>query len=428
VEEAEMDILKETDDFLRGIGVHPDQTDIKTLTDVFLSQMDSGLNGLDSSLAMIPTYIDVKGTPADDSPVIAIDAGGTNLRVGLVTFRNGQPVTEHLEKCAVPGSRGEVTKDEFFGFIANLILPLTEYTDKVGFCFSYPMEVTEDLDGIIQLLNKELRVTDVAGAYIGRTLDEKLKERGVEKSMHFVLINDTVAGLMGGLACLGLDTEGGIAGLILGTGSNICYLEKGSKIGKLQNPGDMIINCESGNFNGAFRGEPDRLLDAGSKNPGRFWFEKMMSGAYLGNLISKAASLAAEKGLLSPGFKENSFMAPELDDFLRGEQNRISRLCTGDDRQVLSRIIDTFFERSAKLVCGTIAALILHTDGGKTPEHSFTIVAEGSMFWVSMLLKDKLDKYIKEYIEEGMGRCVRICRAENSTMAGSAMSTLLNLK
>jgi len=44
------------------------------------------------------------------------------------------------------------------------------------------------------------------------------------------------------------------------------------------------------------------------------------------------------------------------------------------------------------------------------------------------LLKDKLDKYLREYIEEGPGRCVRICRAENSAAAGSAMSTLLNLK
>jgi len=48
------------------------------------------------------------------------------------------------------------------------------------------------------------------------------------------------------------------------------------------------------------------------------------------------------------------------------------------------------------------------------------------MLWWRKLFKDKLDKYLKEYIEEGLGRCVR--RAENSTMAGSAMSTLLNLK
>lgn len=422
-----MDMTQKTEDFLRRIGVHPCLTDIDLVSEAFMKEMDRGLAGESSSLAMIPTYIHTGGIPAEDRPVIAIDAGGTNLRIGLVTFRDGAPVVEKVEKHPIPGSHGEVSADEFFSRIAELVMPLTEYTDMVGFCFSYPTEITEERDGIIRKLNKELKVTGAEGMYIGRTLMEKLRERGLEKTMRIVLLNDTVAGLMGGIACLGLDGSGGLAGLILGTGSNTCYFERGDRIKKLKNPMDMIVNCESGNFSGAPAGEPDRRLDAQSACPGSFWFEKKMSGAYMGKLITQTAAMAAEEGLLSPAFGQESFTTPELDEFVREADNRVSRLCTGSDRQVLTQIIESLFERAAKLVCASIAALCLHSGGGIAGTAPFTVVAEGSMFWGSMLFHSILERYLAEHVEAKLNRHVRICRAENSTLSGAALSALLNL-
>lgn len=416
-------------EFARGVGIHPELTDIPAVTEAFMSEMEAGLSGRDSSLAMIPTYISVKGRPPEDRDVIAVDAGGTNLRVGLVSFKNGLPVTRGLKKYPMPGSRGEISAEEFFDYLAELILPLTETADCVGFCFSYPMEITKNLDGIIQFLNKEVKVKGSEGRIIGRSIAEKLREKGLSKPLRFVIINDTVAGLMGGKACLGFSEEGGLAGLILGTGSNTCYLEKGQRVKKLRDAGDMLINCESGNFSGAFRGIPDRRLDAGTKDPGKFCFEKMMSGAYMGKLVTETALLASGEGLLSPAFGEltsEPFTALEVDGFLRGEDVRAARLCQGQDKEVLSSLIDMLFERSARLVCAVISALCVHCGGGLGEEAPFVVVAEGSMFWESLLFREKLERYLSAHVEHVMKRHVRIVRAENSTMAGSALSALLN--
>lgn len=423
------EMLERTDKFLRDIYMHPEQTDIYAVTESFLSEMDKGLNGEPSSLAMIPTYVSAGGTAPDNVPVIAIDAGGTNFRVGLVTFEKGYPVTSRLKKSEMPGSRGEVTSDEFFEGIAEKILPLTEFSDTVGFCFSYPVEIFSNLDGRIIILNKEVKVRDAQGIVIGEALSGKLRELGVKKRMHFVILNDTVASLMGGVANLDLLASGGMAGVILGTGCNSCYTESGERIGKLPSAKDMIINCESGNFSGARSGTADDMLDMDSVNPGAFCFEKKMGGVYLGKVISNMAGLAAQEGILSTAFTkvaDGPITTPELDDFLRGKANRVAEMCTGNDREMLTMIIDMAFERAARLICANIAALCLHCDGGRSREHPFSVVAEGSLFYNSLLFKEKLNKLLESHITGKLNRYVKICRAENSTLAGAALSALLN--
>ena len=91
------------DEFLLSISMHPDLTDISEVCRCFREEMELGLAGKPSSLQMIPTYISAHGKPESNKPVIAIDAGGTNLRVGLVTFADDKPVILSMEKSAMPG-------------------------------------------------------------------------------------------------------------------------------------------------------------------------------------------------------------------------------------------------------------------------------------------------------------------------------------
>lgn len=420
--------MKRADEFLYSINMHPQQTDIELTTAAFMSEMDKGLKGEASSLRMIPTYIRAGGKLKRNTPVIAIDAGGTNLRTGLVTFGDNGPEIDGFEKTAMPGSDGEIDVDAFFDELAERVLPLTKHSNIIGFCFSYPAEIFPDCDGRILQLNKEVRVKGAEGTVIGRALIEKLRQRGVSKPMGFTLLNDTAAGLMGGVATLGLSEDGGLAGFILGTGCNSCYCERGEKIKKLSNATDMIINCESGVFDKLFRGSSDLMTDGESDIPGDHQLEKMVSGAYHGSVISHTCALAQKAGLLSAAFKDGfeKFTTPELDDFLRGKNNRIAKMCSGDDAAVLGIIIDRSFERAARLSCANIAALCLHCDGGKTADKPFNLVAEGSTFYNSLLFKGKLQKLIDEHIEAKLGRFVVCKRAENSTMAGAALAALLN--
>lgn len=419
--------MKDIQSFLKKINIHPDQTDIDQTAESIMDEMKKGLEGENSSLRMLETYLSAEGSAPENTPVIAIDAGGTNLRTGLVSFKNGAPVLSNFSKTPVPGSEGEVSADEFFSALADKVLPLTEKSDIIGFCFSYPAEILPNRDGRIIQLNKELRVSGAQGAVIGESLIKKLRERGALKPFRFTLLNDTTASLMGGLAGGSISSCDGLAGLILGTGFNTCYLERGEKIKKLQNADNMIINCESGCFSLPFRGEPDRLTDAESAIGGDHLLEKMLSGAYMGQLASNTARLAEREGLLSDAFSNFApFTAMELDDFLRGADNRISKMCSGDDRENLSAIIDALNERSARLVCANIQALCLWCDGGKSPDSPFCVVAEGSTFYNSLLFRTKLEALLKSHLEKTHGRYAVCLRAEDATMTGTALAALLN--
>lgn len=420
-------IIAETNELLREISMHPELTDIQEMTKSFMSEMEKGLRGTDTSIPMIPTYISAMGTPPENVPVIAVDAGGTNLRVALVTFVNGKPIVSRLEKFPMPGSLSEISSDEFFTELAEKIFPLTEVSDRIGFCFSYPAEIFPDRDGKILCLTKEVSVTNSEGQIIGLELKKKLNEMGVTKPLRFTLLNDTVASLMGGVAEYTLSGFDGICGLILGTGYNTCCLEKGENITKLGNAPDMIINCESGNFTKAVRGRVDEMIDATAEHPNVNTLERMLSGAYIGKIVSSTAHFAAQKGILSESFASvlPPFTSLELDDFLRGVDNRVSRMCVGADAEALREIIDMTFERASRLVCANIAALCLHCDGGKSSEKPFCVVAEGSTFYKSLLFREKLGKYVKSHIEGKLSRFVVFKQAENATLTGSALSALL---
>lgn len=88
------------------------------------------------------------------------------------------------------------------------------------------------------------------------------------------LVNDTTGTMM---SC-GFDNRDVIGGLILGTGTNACYMEKLDNIEKWTgddfDPREVIINTEWGAFgdNGVLNWlmtEQDKRVDAESINPGQ---------------------------------------------------------------------------------------------------------------------------------------------------------------
>ncbi|CAF3509053.1 unnamed protein product [Rotaria sp. Silwood1] len=83
-------------------------------------------------------------------------------------------------------------------------------------------------------------------------------------------------------------------GLILGTGTNACYIENLDKVGtwngNYNEPKQVIINTEWGAFgdNGCLnfiRTKYDEEVDISSINPGKQIFEKMISGMYMGEIV-----------------------------------------------------------------------------------------------------------------------------------------------
>ncbi|MFH4981250.1 hypothetical protein AB6A40_007959 [Gnathostoma spinigerum] len=103
-------------------------------------------------------------------------------------------------------------------------------------------------------------------------------------------------------------------GVIVGTGTNACYMEKLENIEKIRDehldednfPDEMIINTEWGNFgeDGSLdfiRTRFDRAVDEGSINPGKQLFEKMISGMYMGEIVRVVLVELADEGVLFDG-------------------------------------------------------------------------------------------------------------------------------
>ena len=191
-------------EFAHYYGFHYDRIDPAALVEDVLIEMERGLRGPDSCLPMIPAYISPVSATTPGKTVIALDAGGTNLRAALVKFdENGKAVTTETRKAPMPGTRGQLGAGAFFNEIADVTAPLFEAAkDKVegiGFCFSYHMDITKEADGILRVFSKEVDAPEVIGKAIGAGLREALIRRGIKVPDRIVFLNDTVATLLSGL-------------------------------------------------------------------------------------------------------------------------------------------------------------------------------------------------------------------------------------
>ena len=93
--------------FLREHGADVSAVDTRAVLADFQAQMDAGLAGIDSSLAMIPTFIDPHRPIPAMKPVVVMDAGGTNLRICTVAFADdGTPNIDDFTRHRMPGIDG----------------------------------------------------------------------------------------------------------------------------------------------------------------------------------------------------------------------------------------------------------------------------------------------------------------------------------
>ncbi|MHC4357136.1 MAG: hexokinase, partial [Planctomycetota bacterium] len=119
--------------FLRDNGAYHEDIDMDGFCDIFRGEMQAGLAGRSSSLAMIPTYIEAGKEIPRDRRVIVLDAGGTNFRVAAVHFdRTGSPVIDNFVQKPMPGLDREVGKDEFFSTIVEYMAGVVDAGESIG--------------------------------------------------------------------------------------------------------------------------------------------------------------------------------------------------------------------------------------------------------------------------------------------------------
>ena len=409
--------------------------DIQNIIDLFTLDMLNGLAGKESTLRMIPTYIEADNQFLTGVPVLAVDAGGTNFRSALVEFNSqGKLEITKLINSKMPGLEGEITKDEFFKIIAGYIKSNAELADRIGFCFSYPTEILPDKDGRLLQFCKEVQAPEVVGTLIGKNLLESL---GMEEKQ-IVLLNDTVATLLAGKSASFGRVYDSYIGFILGTGTNTCYIESNRNISKVKNldpAKSQIINIESGNFRKVPQTDLDILFDNTTVNPGDYKFEKMFAGGYFGGLCLSTLKSAAKEGVFTSG---TSSKILELDDLSSEDLNNfvlkpisgrgplISCIMDKSDELGCIEIIECLIDRAAKLVAANMAAVILKTGKGQSAERPILITIEGTTFYKLYKLRSFFEKYLGEYLSGNGQRYYEFTEVKQSSLVGAALAALIN--
>ena len=407
-------------EFLKEQNLTAECYDLQAEIAHFREDMTRGLRGEESSLFMIPTFLSPEAGEIADQSIIVLDAGGTNLRVGSVSFRGGVASEVEFEKYPLPGTDRELGCDEFFDAVVEKLAPYLDRSDKIGFCFSYAAHCMENRDAKLVAFCKEVKVRDAEGVEICKALDAAIRRRGIEKKYSYVQLNDTVATLLGGMAAVGRSKYDAFIGFILGTGTNGCYVEKTENIekytGSLYTAPTMIINMESGCYAGFGKGDIDRAVDAASTIPGDHQAEKLISGVYMGVILAEALRSA---GLMTDACRE--IPMPDVNAFLAGEKSVLDSLVS--DRKAVTQIIEGIYSRTARLMTVVYAAIALHRGVGK--EKPVAIVLEGSTYQKSPVLQQYLAAEL-EAVKENVGISFEIVAAENATLTGSAYAAVSN--
>ncbi len=426
--------MKNTQLFLKDHKLRASDIDMQNLVEIFIHEMEKGLEGKESSLRMIPTYIEADNEFLKDIPVLAIDAGGTNFRASLMSFdRSGTLTSSGLANFGMPGLDREVTLREFFSIMAGYVRPLAEKTGRIGFCFSYPTEILPNRDGRLIQFCKEVQAPEVVGQLVGKNLLESLGTPG----KHLVLLNDTVATLLAGKSASVGKTFDSFIGFILGTGTNTCYIESNRNITKnrsLHQERSMIINIESGNFARAPRRDLDLLFDSSTMNPGNYSFEKMFSGGYFGGLCLTILKAAASEGVISgsagnylgalAGLSSND--ASDFAGAVRSPGNALEGLYSdNNDAEGCREIIDEMIGRAARLVASNIAAVVLKTGKGKSAARPILITIDGTTFYKMFNLRERFEKDFNDFLSGDIKRYVEFTEVPQSSLVGAALAALI---
>lgn len=421
--------------FIRKHGLDIAAIDVEKILADFMSEMDAGLAGPDSSLAMIPSYVSIGSSVPVGKPVIVLDAGGTNLRVCLVSFDStGKPEISHFNKYSMPGIAAPVTSDEFFGLLAKYIEPLIPLADDIGFCFSYAAEISPDCDGRLIRWSKEVKAPEVEGKWLGAELKKFIGPMGFKGKI--TVINDTVGTLLAGVSASVARKYDGFVGFILGTGTNIAAVADNKAISKLSGlpDGAMIVNAESAAFDKMPRTDIDLRYDATTVDPDHAPFEKMISGGYLGPLGLAALQVAADEGLFSAKTAEaikswKTLENKDLDIFIENPFAEVGPFAglamTDNDRIAAQAVAGAVYQRAAVYSAINMAAAILLSGGGKNPLAPVCVNVDGSTFYKTRCVefRSRIEAGLRAILEP-RGIYYRLIYISDSPVIGTAVAGL----
>ncbi|KAK3096666.1 hypothetical protein FSP39_002233, partial [Pinctada imbricata] len=345
------------------------------------------------------TYVTGLMSGKENGQYLGLDLGGTNFRVVGTVFTNG--------KADIKTKYYNLPTELFTGPCSGIFDHIAESIEKfikeenissdtsipIGFSFSFPSIQKSLKHSVLVTWTKSFKCPDGLGQDPVVMLEEAIHRRGGLSVPVDVIarISDTTGTLMAGNY---LDHNCRI-GLILGSGSNACFVEKVEKYNKLETDigsDKVVVNTEWGALgdNGCLdfiKTELDKELDLNSNHVHSFSFEKLFSGLYLGELVRLVLLKLTKDGCLFDGQTTDNLQKPYFftTDFVSDiESERIVRVlekleldtvATADDIAIIRKTCAILSQRGAYVVAIALAVLLKHMN---LPE--VTIGIDGSLY------------------------------------------------
>lgn len=393
--------------------------------ELMLEEMFKGLDPethAKADVKMFPTYIRQLPDGTERGDILALDLGGTNFRVLLVNLDSGE-IKVKSKVFLIPQSIMTGTGVQLFDHIAKCVAEfmraenLLQKSYPLGFTFSFPCTQNGLASATLVSWTKGFDCEGVVGKDVVQLLQSAIDKRGDIKIKVLALVNDTVGTLMASA----YNDQTTKIGLILGTGSNACYVEKLENVktwtGDRDDPKQVIINMEWGAFGdngclGFLLTEYDEEVDKTSLNPKKQIYEKMMSGMYMGEIVRLIILDLWQKELLFVGHRDHnwstdyrqalytkgSFYTKYVSEIetdsgvtFRHTKHVLEQLGldrpTYDDCAIVQYVCKLVSRRAAQLAAAGLAVLLNHIN-----EKNTTIAVDGSLYRFHPKFKKNMEK------------------------------------
>ncbi|XP_005725520.1 hexokinase-2-like [Pundamilia nyererei] len=416
------DVLSKVEKYLQPFQLSPE-----TLQEVSARLRKDLLRGLGkhshhkAPVKMLPTFVRATPDGTEKGDFLALDLGGTNFRVLHVRVEEEAQKVLKMDSqiCAIPQEMMLGTGEQLFDHIATCLGDFLEshnlkgQTLPLGFTFSFPCEQLEIDKSILIRWTKGFNCSGVEGKDVVQLLKEAIHRRGDYHIGSVAMVNDTVGTMM---SC-GYKDQSCEIGMIIGTGTNACYMEEIKNVKRIEGEdGRMCINTEWGGFgdDGCLDDiltEFDVEVDKTSINPGVHIFEKMISGMYLGEivrlvLVKMTKDKLLFKGQISEalgtrGLFETKFISEieEPDSGLENAKKILTELGLDwslVDASVVRLVCDTISSRSAYLCAAALATLVNRIRNNRKLGHLKTTVGvDGTVYRKHPTFSSKLQKAVR---------------------------------
>jgi len=429
------------EDFVRDLMLNNDH--IHVVEQQMREAIKCGLQGKeDASVRCFPTFVQELPKGSEKGKFLSLDLGGTNFRVIFMELTKDKEFMMDSKIFAIPADIMTGLGTELFDHIASCLAEfvkdrkLETETLPLGFTFSFPCKQEGLAKASLVRWTKGFNCEGVEGEDVVALLNQALDKRGDVKIDVCAILNDTTGCLM---SCAWKDNRCRI-GLILGTGTNACYLEDVKNIETL-NKGDfvteqehMVVNTEWGAFgdNGELdfiKTKWDENVDQMSVNPGKQIFEKMISGMYMGELVRQVLVDLMKDDLIFVGadreklLERGSFFtryASEIESDPVGEYTRARQAMeelgmdpdeiTDEDCSSLRYVCEAVSRRASMMASAGVTALLKKMD-----YKDVVIAIDGSLFRFHPHFKNVMQSRISQMMginfkfdlllsEDGSGR------------------------